>query len=116
MLASASLGLLLRRRKERRAPWQERPEGESQEGFVISAVLGLLALLLGFTFSLALDRYEARGVLVLEEANAIGTSYLRSQVLDEPHRSRKSRILLEYTETRVQLGQPSATEHRMALL
>ena len=42
------------------------------------AVLGLLALLLGFTFAMALTHYEARRALVLKEANAIGTSGLPS--------------------------------------
>ena len=46
-------------------------------------MLGLLALLLGFTFSMAVDRFDARRAVVLEEANAIGTAYLRTQVLDE---------------------------------
>lgn len=65
---------------------------------------GLLALLLGFTFSLAVDRYETRRTLVLQEANAISTSYLYAQLLEEPHRSRLSGILLAYTENRVELG------------
>jgi hypothetical protein len=40
----------------------------------VSGALGLLALLLGFTFALAVDRFDARRGLVLEEANAIGTT------------------------------------------
>jgi hypothetical protein len=74
------------------------------EGHIVPAVLGLLALLLGFTFSLAVDRFETRRILVLQEANAIGTSYLRAQALAEPHRSRMSKILLTYTEVRIALS------------
>jgi len=50
------------------------------------------------------DRFETRRTLVLEEANAIGTSYLYAQLLEEPHRSRMSGLLLAYTENRVELG------------
>jgi len=67
-------------------------------------VLGLLALLIGFTFSLAIDRFETRRALVLEEANAIGTAYLRAQLLDEPHRARISQLLLEYTDNRLEIA------------
>jgi hypothetical protein len=114
MLFVAYLGLLMRRRKERRAD-PDKPDDESHDGFVISSVLGLLALLLGFTFSLAVDRYDARRVLVLDEANAIGTAYLRAQLLEEPHRSRMSQILHDYTENRVALGEASVWENRKPL-
>ena len=78
-----------------------------KEDFVISAILGLLALLLGFTFSLALDRFDTRRTLVVEEANAIGTTYLRAQTFDEPHRSRLSRLLLHYVDNRLAAGSAS---------
>jgi hypothetical protein len=77
---------------------------DGQEGYIVSGVLGLLALMLAFTLAMAVDRFEARRVLVLEEANAIGTTYLRSQLLDEPHRSRLSRLLVDYTDNRIVLA------------
>ena len=83
------------------APGQHRRRGRMKtrdsgsEGYVVSATLGLLALLLGFTFSLAIQRFETRRELVLADANAIGTAYLRVQLLDEPHRSRLSGLLIE---------------------
>lgn len=116
MLVASFAGTWLRRHRQRASPVPENPDDDPQEGFVISAVLGLLALLLGFTFALAVDRYEARRILVLQEANAIGTSYLRAQLLEEPHRSRMSGILQDYTENRVALGQASATAYRIPLL
>jgi hypothetical protein len=67
--------------------------------------MGLLALLVGFTYSLALDRYDTRRGRVLTEANAIGTTYLRSQLLEQPHRARLTHLLVEYTDNRVALGQ-----------
>lgn len=79
-------------------------EDHSQEGYLVGSMLGVLALLMAFSFSMALDRYEERRHLVIQEANAIGTSYLRAQLLDEPHRSRLSRLLIAYTDNRVALG------------
>ena len=76
-------------------------EGGEQEAYIVSGVVGLLALLMGFTFSLAVDRFEIRRSLVLEEANAIGTAYLRTQLLEEPHRARISRLLIDYTDNRL---------------
>ncbi|MGH6782040.1 MAG: hypothetical protein ACREB5_08045 [Sphingomonadaceae bacterium] len=68
---------------------------------LLAAVLGLLALLLGFTFSLALDRYETRRHLVVQEANAIGTAWLRTQLIDEPDRSTLSTLLRAYVDARI---------------
>ncbi|MCF6159596.1 MAG: hypothetical protein E3K32_13735 [wastewater metagenome] len=50
-----------------------------------AAILGILALLLGFTFSMLLSRFDLRKQLVIEEADAIGTAYLRAQLLPEPY-------------------------------
>jgi hypothetical protein len=74
---------------------------------MVGSMLGLLALLLAFSFSMALDRYEERRHLVVQEANAIGTAYLRAQMLDEPHRSRLSKLLVEYTDNRIELASAS---------
>jgi hypothetical protein len=73
-------------------------------GYGVSAILGLLALLTGFTFSLAIERFETRRELVLEHANAIGTAYLRVQLLPEPHRARLSGLLTEYTDNVIALA------------
>jgi len=53
---------------------------------------------------MAVERFDARRLLVLEEANAIGTAYLRSQVLPEPHRGRMSELFVRYTDNRVVLA------------
>lgn len=91
-------------------------DSEGQVGYVVSAVLGLLALLLGFTFSLAVDRYEARRVLVLTEANAIGTAYLRAQLLEEPHRARMTDILVRYVDNRLVLAKAKPQQEQQRLL
>jgi hypothetical protein len=111
MAAAAWLGSQVRQALKPRLTAQKALEAaatpekdDDAETFILSSVLGLLALLLGFTFSLAVDRYDARRVLVLTEANAIGTAYLRAQLLPEPHRARLSDVLVRYTENRVRLG------------
>jgi hypothetical protein len=100
MFAAAFLGRRMRSRDEKRL----REASEGQEGFILSAVLGLLALLLGFTFALAVDRFESRRLLVVDEANAIGTTYLRVQLLDEPHRARLTRAMSDYVDNRIVLA------------
>ena len=69
-------------------------------GHLLSAALALLGLLIAFTFSMASDRYEARRALVLEEANALSTTYLRVQALDEPFRGRLSQGVVAYGQAR----------------
>jgi hypothetical protein len=73
-------------------------------GYIVSAVLGLLALLLGFTFSLAIDRFEERRQLVVADANAIASAYFRAQLLSSPHRERLSRLLIEYTDSEIAIA------------
>lgn len=68
---------------------------------VAGSLLGVLALLLGFTFSLSLQRYDSRSEAVVEEANAIGTTYLRSALLPEALRSDVRAGLREYVDLRV---------------
>jgi len=68
---------------------------------LLSAVLGLLALLLGFSFSMAMDRYDTRRQLVIEEANALGTTWLRVQLLEEPDRALMSDLLRRYVDARL---------------
>jgi hypothetical protein len=106
MALSGLLGNLLRWRHLRRQGdgGGGESEAKAEGGFMLSSVLGLLALLIGFTFALAVDRFETRRALVLEEANAIGTAYLRSQLLEEPYRSRISELLVEYTDNRLELA------------
>ncbi|HEY5459058.1 MAG TPA: hypothetical protein VIJ81_06245 [Sphingomicrobium sp.] len=106
MLIAAGAGRLIRKVQERRSPNKVRESGESvaQEGYLLASMLGLLGLLLAFSFGMVLNRYEARRELVTSEANAIGTAYLRAQLLDEPHRSRLSQLLFAYTSNRIDLA------------
>ncbi|MGE5209327.1 MAG: hypothetical protein ACM3KL_08360 [Alphaproteobacteria bacterium] len=76
---------------------------KSQITGIQSAVLGLLALLLGFTFAMALGRYDSRRNLVLEEANAIGTTYLRASFLPEARKNAVQDLLRRYIDVRIPL-------------
>ena len=60
----------------------------------------LLSLLLGFTVAMVLPRFDERTQLVVDEANAIGTTMLRAETLPEPHRSRTTELLREYVMVR----------------
>ena len=82
------------------------------------SMLGVLALLLGFTFSLSLQRYDSRSEAVVNEANAIGTAYLRAQLLPPSIRSEVQALLRSYLDGRVQEGTiPLSQEaERQALL
>ena len=114
LAAGLAIGVAVRHRHDR-DPRRAGKDEDGQEGYVVSAVLGLLALLMGFTFALAVDRFEARRALVLEEANAIGTAYLRTQLLPQPHRERISALLIDYTQNRVALGESSAAANPQML-
>lgn len=104
MLLAVETGFLLGRRRRRRSEEaQKAPVGE-----IVAAMLGLLALLLAFTFSMAASRFDIRRNLVLDEANAVGTTWLRAGLLPQPHRAELRKLLREYLEVRlraVQTGQ-----------
>ena len=106
LLVAAAVGLALHVVRFRY--WPATPEElgrqQTEQGYLVSGTLLLLGLLMAFTLSVSLDRFEHRRLLVVSEANAIGTAYLRSQILDEPHRERLSRLLVAYTDNRIRLG------------
>ena len=74
-----------------------------------AAILGLLGLLLAFTFSMAVTRYETRKQLVLDEADAIGTAYLRARLLPEPQRTEVAGLFQEYVDARMRFHQDGET-------
>lgn len=76
-------------------------EKEAPVGAMVGTILGLLAFMLAFTFGLAATRFEARRQTILDEANAIGTAYLRTRLLPEPQRATSARLLREYVDVRI---------------
>jgi hypothetical protein len=69
-----------------------------------AAMLGLLGLLLGFSLSMAISRWDARREIIVNESNAIGTLWLRAGLLEEPLRGDLRDTLREYTDARIALG------------
>jgi len=97
LVLAAEIGLRLGVRA--RAPGEG--QGSPQLGAIQGAILGLLGLLLAFSFSGAAGRFIDRTDTVITEANAIGTAYLRADLLGEPERGRLREVLRRYTETRL---------------
>ena len=89
--------------------WQVGTRSQGRGGNNISTlesgILGLLALLIGFTFAMALSRFEARRDAVLNEANAIGTTALRARLLPDPYRAESLKLLKQYVQIRVDVVQ-----------
>ena len=110
ILLAVSIGLRLGMHKRaRRAGTQSTPIPE-----IVAAMFGLLVFMLGFTFSLAASRFETRRALVVDEANAIGTAWLRAGMLPEPNGTVVRKLLREYLEVRLTAVQ-SAGDLRQGL-
>jgi hypothetical protein len=77
-----------------------------------ASILGLLALMIGFTFAMAQTRFELRRDAVLNEANTIGTTALRARLLPSPHNTESLALLREYVKIRLDITRriPSAGE------
>ena len=71
---------------------------------IAASVLGVLGLLLAFTMTMAVTRFDNRRTLALEEANAIGTSFWRSQLAPSPEGPEIRNLLREYTDARIQFS------------
>jgi hypothetical protein len=99
VLGSTLLGIAAGRRLRAHADTLREPFGVLQ-----AALLGLVALLLAFGLTMAVGRYDARRAAVVEQANAIGTTYLRAQTLQEPLRGRSLEQLVRYTDATIALS------------
>jgi hypothetical protein len=86
-----------------RAVRERQPHVKESSGVLQGALLGFMALVLAFGLSLALGRHESRRAAVVDDANTIGTTYLRAQTLPEPARSRSMSLLAKYTDVEVRL-------------
>jgi hypothetical protein len=73
-------------------------------GVMQGALLGVVGLVLAFGLSLALGRYEDRRAATVTEANAIGTTYLRAQLIAEPARTRSVQLLRAYTDLAIRVS------------
>ncbi|MGY4827930.1 bestrophin-like domain [Sphaerotilaceae bacterium SBD11-9] len=107
MLVAVELGFRLGLRRKDQANEASR----SQISTVQGSILGILALLLAFTLSQALQRYDSRSDAVVDEANAIGTAYLRAQLLPAPLRGEVQALLRDYVDIRVGSSAFNARQH-----
>ncbi|WP_310497871.1 hypothetical protein [Sandarakinorhabdus sp.] len=89
-------------------------DGDQDEGQVLSTALLLLALLLGFTFSMALGRFDERRALVVQESNDIGTAWLRAGLVETPAGAALQDRLAAYARTRVGSPSPDQAERLRA--
>ncbi|MCC6869244.1 MAG: hypothetical protein IT522_10530 [Burkholderiales bacterium] len=98
LVLAAALGVWLAGRRDALA------DGSRDDFNVIqTATLTLLGLIIGFTFSMALNRYDQRKNLEEEEANAIGTAYLRAELLPAERAAALKAALRQYTHERALL-------------
>src|SRR3954449_719287 len=99
-VAATLTGLVIGRRVARSAT------GLSEHfGVLQGALIGFMGLVLAFGLSLALGRYESRRADTVDEANAIGTAYLRAQTLAEPVRTETLDLFPRYTETSIAIAE-----------
>jgi hypothetical protein len=106
VLFSVESGYQWARRKHRAEVEKEAPVGG-----MVGAMLGLLAFLLAFMFSMTVDRFFDRKLALLNEVNAIRTTYLQAALIPEPHHTEVRKILRNYVDERlrwsgVKLNQP----------
>lgn len=80
-------------------------EKEAPVGGIVGATLGLLGFILAFTFGLAASRFDARRQIVVEEANAIGTTYLRAGLLPNIRGVKIRKFLGDYVDARLEVVQ-----------
>jgi hypothetical protein len=100
LFGATGLGIWIGRVLSRRRSGLKEPLGIMQ-----AALVGLVALLLAFGLTMAVERYQSRRDAVVLEANAIGTTYLRAQTLAEPMRSQSLDLLKQYGDARIALSE-----------
>jgi hypothetical protein len=99
MLVFIDIGYRIGRNRKRNVP------GTSDEGVstVDAAVFGLLGLILAFTFSGASSRLDVRRAQIVQESNAIGTAYLRVDLLPASDQPALRDLFRQYLETRIEM-------------
>ena len=92
--------------RSRRLTWRDPEKGGG--GIVQTSLFAVLGLVLAFTYSASLNKYETRKAALVNEANAIGTAFYRADLAVEPGRQELMTSLYEYAQTRTI---PSHTVH-----
>jgi hypothetical protein len=100
ILALTAIAMEAGFRAGRRASAGTTETARSQVQAIQGSLLGVLALMLGFTFAIALERFNSRSEALVHEANAIGTAYLRSALLPDGPRAAAGAVFAAYADTR----------------
>jgi hypothetical protein len=79
----------------------DKPGDSKMTGAVVGGMLGLMAFMMAFTIGIVINQQGDRKAMVVEEANAIGTAWLRTGLTEEPDLSAAQPLLREYTEIRI---------------
>lgn len=90
------------------------PKAAGDAGLLVSSSLGLMALLLGFTVSMAVGRYEERRSAMVAEGNAIGTFIYRTDFLPAVQRNATLKALEGYVAARIEVGRQGVTKAELA--
>jgi F0F1-type ATP synthase membrane subunit c/vacuolar-type H+-ATPase subunit K len=102
----AAFGVLWIASRVGQAVRKRREDMDSEErgdfGMILTATLTLLGLVIGFTFSMAISRYDQRKNYEEAEANAIGTEYVRADLLPSADAQSVRTLLKQYLEQRIQ--------------
>jgi len=93
---AAQIGVFFRKRRSARVIIDDK-----DFDLVVGATLTLLGLIIGFTFSMAVTRYDQRKNLEEAEANAIGTEYVRAELLPSGDAAKVRTLLRDYTDQRI---------------
>jgi hypothetical protein len=93
---STQVGALLQK-----AVGELREDNRDEFGFILTATLTLLGLIIGFAFSMSISRYDQRKIYEEEEANAIGTEYLRCGLLSDSGAVGIRALLTRYLNQRI---------------
>jgi hypothetical protein len=110
IMLAVEAGFIYGRRRHRKVA----DEQAGAVGTMVGSTLGLLAFILAFVFNFTGGRVDARRVALIDQANALGTAYLRAGIMPEPHRSEIRRLLREEVNAQIEGVQMQRTAELMA--
>ena len=98
VLVAAEIGFRIGIWLQRRDPSSA---GTPMTGAVVGGMLGLVAFLMAFSIGIVIGQHNGRKAMVVTEANAVGTAYLRASFIGEPDLTTSRNLLREYVEVRL---------------
>lgn len=89
-------------------------EPEAPISSALGAIMALLGFMLGFTFSITSDRFAERRALIIQHANAIGTSYLRTSMIPDKQKTEVKKLYREYVDILLQIKTVSHAQNSLS--